>query len=347
MGQGNARTENVKSRAAVVEELRRAGRVLAVTHINPDGDAMGSMAALGHIVQALGHEARLYCETPPPPHLAWLALPAPVVRSLAELGAWTPDLIVALDCADDKRAGREMQLHFRRCAAGGSCCTACVDHHVGTPHFARINWADPAYAATGAMVADLARDLGVPLTGGLAEALYLALVADTGTFSFTNTNAHALRLAADILEGGLPLADFMAVYENNWTLNRMRLWGRLMTEAKLECDGAVAVSVVPQEYFDQFGSPKSDLEFFASWLRRLRGVRVVLYVRASLMGSKVSLRSMGDVNVRKIAVRFGGGGHDTAAGVDLACPPHEAAGRLLAAIREALDCEKTYHTPRS
>ncbi len=333
--------------AAIAARIKAAKRILAVTHANPDGDALGSLAAMGHIAVSLGIDTRLFCESPLPDHLAWLPLPAPLARTTADLTAWRPDLVVFLDCADEQRAGQQMEDFIKACRAAGGiprpdgdvCASTelmCIDHHVGNPLFADHNWVNPASCATGAMVADLALELGLPLSGQLGEAVYLALSSDTGSFTYANTTAQALDLAALIVKEGLSIANFTEKYENNWSLARMHLWGALMREVSLHCGGAAAMSVVTQETLDRFGAERTDLENYASWLRRIKGVRVVILVRVSANGSKVSLRSMGDVDVREIAAMFGGGGHMAAAGADMPMPPAEAAESILDAVHTVL-----------
>ena len=333
---------STSSPAPVIDLLHASTRVLAVTHMNPDGDAIGSLAAFGRVALALGKDVRLYCVTPIAAHLAWLPLPAPLVRSLAELETWQPDLVVVLDCADEKRAGEEMEallVAVKAAPRAHGPATACIDHHTGNPLFAHANWVDSTQSATGAMVALLAKEFGQPLSGGLGEALYLALVSDTGSFSYANTTALALQLAADIVADGLNVAAFTSKYENNWSIARLHLWGQIMAEVDLYCDGALVVSVVTQEHLDRFEAKPTDLENFASWLRRIQGVRVVLFARVSRKGTKISLRSMGDVNVRDVAAKFGGGGHVGAAGIELAVKPQEAAAMVLAELQTVLACK--------
>ncbi len=331
--------------APLIQALRDASRVLIATHENPDGDAIGSTAALAHLALALGKDVRLYCVTEPPTQLSWLPLPAPLVSSFASLDGWSPDCLLVADCGDAHRAGPEMAAYCAACAGNGAlppgappaCLTLSIDHHLGNPGFARHNWVDPGFCATGGMVAELAASLGVPLAGDLGEALYLALVSDTGSFSFSNTNAHALSLAAEIVRSGLSPADFTSKYENNWSIARMHLWGAAMSEVRMECGGSVVVSVVTGEHLERFNALPTDLENYASWLRRLEGVRVVLFARLREEGgSKISLRSMGDVDVRAVAAQFGGGGHRGAAGITMPQEPHEAARRVLEAVCLAL-----------
>ncbi len=320
----------------VAHSLAAAERILAVTHVSPDGDAVGSLVGLSHIAAFLGKDTRLFCETSLPPHLNWLTSPTPVLSSLDELAGWLPDLVVFLDCADDRRAGAAVSLFTQSCRGKGKLQTLCIDHHLANPLFADVNWVDPAMSATGVMVALLAKELGLTLQGDLGEAICLAIVSDTGSFTYANTSALALELTAEIVRNGLSMAEFTTKHENNWTLGRMQLWGELMKGVRLLCGGKVVVSVVTDEILDRYGAPRSDLEGYASWLRRLADTKVVLLARPSREGSKISLRSMGDVDVQEIASEFGGGGHKGAAGIDMPDQPHDAALKVLAGICRAL-----------
>lgn len=321
---------------AVSRSISRAGRVLAVTHENPDGDAAGSLAALGHIALALGADLRLYCETPVPAYLNWIHYPSPVIASCDALEGWLPDLVVYLDCAEEMRAGEAIVQFVRACREKTAVETVCIDHHVANRRYADVNWVDASMSATGCMVALLAKEKGIPLAGGLGEALCLAIISDTGSFSFGNTNALALELTAEIVNNGLSMADFTVKYENHWTLNRMHLWGALMKEVQLLCRGKVVVSVVTDEILALYNTSGSDLEGYASWLRRLENSKVIILARPGRRGCKISLRSMGDVDVQKIAAEFGGGGHKGAAGIDMALPPAEGALKVVEGVCRAL-----------
>ena len=329
---------------AVESAVVSARRTLIVSHVNPDGDAVGSCAALARIIQELGNDARIFLRSGVPDFLSWLVLSAPVVRSLDELGDWKPELVLFADCGDEARAGDDISAFMRGenpRLPRHEIMTANIDHHVSNPLFADVNWVDPGRSATGELVGLLADNLEIPLSGILGEALYLALVSDTGSFSYVNTSADCLAMASRIVSLGLDLGRFTANYENNWTLDRMHLWGRLMSEVSLHEEGTVACSIVPRHYLLELGLKRSSLEGFASWLRKLRGVRVALFVREDGPSQvKISLRSMGDVNVHEVAALFGGGGHAAAAGADLALSPEEAAKRVLETL-----C-KTLRTPR-
>lgn len=319
--------------------LSHSKRLLAVTHSNPDGDAIGSLTAFGHIAKALGIDVRLYCDSVVPDYLDWVEYPSRPVTSLAELGGWQPDTVVFLDCADAQRAGDEMAAFLAARPSGVTF--GCIDHHRGNPLFADVNWVDPSIAATGVMVALIARELGIPLSGGLGEAVYLAIVSDTGSFSFSNTSALALELAAEIVRNGLSLADFTDKYENVWTLQRLQLWGTLMRGVKILCNGKIVLSIVTDEVLREYDALPADIEGYASRLRQLKGSRIVIVVRSKGSGCKVSMRSSGEVDVQKIAAQFGGGGHKSAAGVDMPQQPFEAAEIILKAACDFLGEEYT------
>ena len=233
-----------------------------------------------------------------------------------------PGLIVALDSGDAGRLGEELQTLLKEVPVVN------IDHHQGNPGYgSAANWVDPAMSATGEMVGHLAEALGLSLEGALAEAVYVALASDTGSFSYGNTRASTLRMAARLLEGGLDIASVRARLDNNWSESKLRLWGRLMSEARILDNGKLGVSIVSRALLRECGASREDAEGFVEQLRKIRGVRVALLLReeereGSIM-TKVSLRSSGADDVRKVAAQFGGGGHKNAAGATVDLPPEK------------------------
>ena len=325
----------------LADAITKAERVLVATHVNPDGDAIGSAVALTHIAQRNGAEARILLGTGLPDFLSWLPLPAPTVKNLKELGGWTPDLLLLADCGEINRAEPDLAAVLAGKDLPGpdwkNLVVANLDHHVSNIGYGHLNWVEPSRSATGELAGLLAEHMGIPLSGELGEAVYLALVADTGNFSFANTGPDCLAMAARLVAGGLDIADFTSKYENTWNIAKMRLWGRLLSEVRLHADGAVAYSIVPKNYLDDLGLTKADLDGFAAWLRRLRGVRVGLFIREDRPSfCKISLRSMGDFDVNAVAALYGGGGHAAAAGAELPLPPAAVAEKVLADIEARL-----------
>lgn len=180
------------------------------------------------------------------------------------------------------------------------------------------NWVDPGMAATGQMVAAVADAAGVPLTGELAQCVYLSLVSDTGSFTHGNTSAAVFTLAARLVANGLDAAAMREKLDNQWSMPKTKLWGKLMQTLSLECDGMVAVCPVTMEEIGSFGAVREDLEGFAEQMRRIKGVRVAVLIRQDPGNRcKLSLRSSGSDDVRSVAALFGGGGHLNAAGATI------------------------------
>ncbi len=326
---------------SLADAITKAKRVLVATHLNPDGDAIGSAVALAHIALHKGADVRILLRAGLPDFLSWLPLPSPYVKTLAELESWTPDLLLLADCGEVNRAGSELAAALSGSALPGdgwkNLIVVNIDHHVSNISYGHLNWVEPSRSATGELVGLLAEHMGIPLAGAIGEALYLALVADTGNFSFANTGPDCLAMAARLVAAGLDIGAFTAKYENTWNLSKMRLWGRLLSEVRLNADGAIAYSVVPASYLDELGLTKADLDGFAAWLRRLRGVRVGLFIREDGPSfCKISLRSMGDFDVNAIAALYGGGGHAAAAGAELSLPPAAVVEKVLADIAARL-----------
>ena len=314
--------------------FREADDFLVVAHHNPDGDALGATAALAHLLLFLGKRVRLYNESGVPEDLAWLDLGAPLVSRLADLHDFTPRVAVIADCAEPDRTGGEFAAAL---AAGRFSHVVVIDHHTGTPVFGDIRWVEPHAAATCLLVGELAQSMGHDLSGPLGEAVYLGLVSDTGSFTFANTGADVFDMAAVIARRGLDLDSFTARRANNWTLPRLHVWGELFCGTKLAHDGQIAYAVAPEGLLEQYGLDNRALEEFVSWLRRLRGVHVGIFIRPDGPGkSKVSLRSSSEVDVQKIAARLGGGGHKNAAGVALNAPVNEALHILLPLAGDAV-----------
>lgn len=329
------------SLASAIAALEGKKRVLIATHMNPDGDAIGAASALAHVCKAKGADCRLLFVTGLPDFLLWLPLPCPWMRTVEELHGWTPDLVVAVDCGDAHRTGNlaGFFLSGKPPAQGwGGAATLNIDHHLGNPLFAMHNWADHSRSATGEMIGMLAEHLDIRLKGNLGLAVYLALVSDTGNFSYSNTTAEAFAMASRIVGNGLDVGAFSSLWENNWSLNRMHLWGRLLKEISLHANGAVACSIGPKAYLDELGLRRFDLDGFASWLRKIKGVRVGVFIREDRPDfCKVSLRSIGgDVDVRAVAARFGGGGHAAAAGAEVDMPAQKVAGIIIAELEKVL-----------
>ena len=324
------------ARAAAARDLAAAfapGRhVVLTTHVNADGDGVGSEVGLWHLLASQGVTATIANPTPIPSRFHFL-LPNGADRSdRAVKEIERADLIVVLDIGDLGRVG---DLGHRITAR--AVPVLCIDHHVSPgslPPGPRL--IDPAATATAELVHDLAVSLGWTITPECARALYVGILTDTGGFRFSNTTPRALRVAAALLEIGV---DPESIYEQVYASSpegRIRLLAEVLETLVVE-PGGMAWVTVPPGALERHGAEADDLDGIVEFARSVAGTRLALLFRQLANGRvKVSLRSRGAVDVAALAQRFGGGGHVKAAGASLEGAMGEVQATVLAAAREYL-----------
>jgi phosphoesterase RecJ-like protein len=317
--------------AGIAAMLRERDNILVAAHAGPDGDAIGATAAMGWLLQGLGKRFALYNPSGLPESYAWVRLPQRLLSSLEVLG-FVPELLVTLDCGDAQRLGPELAQLIETLPSIN------LDHHLGNPHFGSLgNWVDPDMAATGQMIAEVARAAGASLSGGLAEGICLSLVSDTGSFAFGNAGAAVFRLMADMADGGLDYAGLRERMDTQWSLARSALWGRLLGKVESRCDGRLLLCVIRRKDLEDCEAAAEDLEGFVELLRRHKGVELAATLREVTPDRcKLSMRSIGGVDARALALRFGGGGHTNAAGATMLEPVDGALKSVIAVARDML-----------
>ncbi|QJT10602.1 DHH family phosphoesterase [Oceanidesulfovibrio marinus] len=289
----------------ILNILRTEDNFLVAGHATPDGDAYGSAVAVCFLLKTLGKRFVHYAANGTPPSMDWLGHPDMAHTSL---DGFTPGWSIVLDSGDISRLDPEAA------AAVVPEHTVNIDHHLGNSQFGALNWVDPSEPAVGTMVAQLARRLDIPLAGDLGEAVYLAIVSDTGHFSYGNTRPETLELAAEIVRLGLDLGAFNAKLEKSWTPQRLQLWSHALGESVLHCDGKIGMVRIRKDILEQTHSTRYDCDGLVEIMRRVKSVRIAVSLRETEDGVKVSLRSHGDDNVQQVAQRLGGGGHKNASG---------------------------------
>lgn len=323
----------------VAEAVRGLDHVLIAAHVNLDGDALGSMAAAGWVLKALGRRFTLYSPTGQPATLAFLPLPARLHTSLAHL-PFAPESALLLDCDTPGRLGRELA----DCVADFASVN--IDHHLGGPGMGTVaNWVTPEAAATAQLMACVALALGLPLTGELADAIALGLITDTGGFCHGNTTADVFELCALLSRGGCRIAELREQLDSGWSMGRLHLWSRLLGRVRLACDERVAICPVFREDLRECHASREEMEGLVDWFRRIKGVRVAALLREEGReegeeSCKFSLRSRGWVDVRVMAQALGGGGHRNAAGGTIDLPMAAAEGVLLETVGAALAAQE-------
>ena len=315
-------------RDAVAQAIRESRTVLVTGHRSPDGDSLGSLLALGLILRHLGKDYTLYGPDPVPYPFHGLPGWEQVRDHLPDTARY--DLVIAVDTGDESLLGPSVPSAARRGRL------AVNDHHASARHFGDLRWSEPDAAATGVLVAGLADVLVVPLDAELAAPLWCALHTDTGGFRYSSTDAKVLHLAARLVETGLSPWDLsVQIYEQN-PLARVRLMGLALSSLSLAADGQVACLTITQDMLWVTGADHTMLDGLINYARGIAGVEVAVQLLQRGDDCRVALRSKGRVDVGRLAMRLGGGGHPNAAGCVLHGTPEEVQAQVLAVLEEAL-----------
>lgn len=315
---------------ALLEAIRNGHHFVVVSHVSPDGDAIGSGLATARILQAMGKGAVVWNRDLTPPLFG--ALPGGErihTGSLPPAGfPDTFDHALVLECPQLDRTGIETHL--------GDLHILNVDHHLGNEQYGEVNWVDTAAPAVGELIYRLARAAHVELDEVTASLLLLTLVTDTGGFRFSNASARAFESAAEMVrDGARPELVGEWLYENR-TLPSLRLVGAMLETLEVAAtDSRIATAVVTQAMYAASGASAADTEGLVDYPRSIAGVRAVALLRQldEPESWKVSLRSRGDVDVQRLALRHGGGGHRNAAGCQLEGPLDVVRSRIIDELR--------------
>jgi phosphoesterase RecJ-like protein len=300
------------SHAQLLQAIHETERFLLTTHERPDGDAIGSLAAMQLVLSAIGKDSLAFVaadEFPLPYEYRFIRLEGLVTEPPEDL---CERVLVFLDCGNIDRTSADQLKHEDHRILN-------IDHHHDNTRFGTINHVDGTASCTAEMVWDLMNELGVELTPAIGEALYVGLVTDTGRFMYDNTGPRAHEMAAELLEGGVDgHGIFRRLYEG-MPQGKLELLARGLTHVKRYDGGLLTVSHLTLEDYRVTGADESYSEGIVDHLRSVEGTAVAALVRDLLTGEtprrKVSLRATdGRVDVSRIARSLGGGGHRRAAG---------------------------------
>ena len=329
-------TGSTAERRAFHEFVARHRRLLLTTHINPDGDGLGSEVAMALWLRAGGHEVGVLNDSPVPAAFEFLTRMQPMEMfepGLAERRFEEADALIVLDTSNRQRMGRLGPLLDRHVLP-----VAVVDHHVSHANgFGQVNVIEPEASATGEIVYDLIREAGAPITREIAEALYVALITDTGSFRFSNTDSHAHRMAAELLGHGLDPQRLHIQVSAHASAGRLRFFGEVLTRLEMLDAGRLAVLEAAPEQFERHGLVGADTDGLVDLPRSISGLEIVALFSELEPGKvKVSLRSTGRVAIDQVCARLGGGGHPHAAGVLLRGTRAQARERILPELHRLL-----------
>jgi bifunctional oligoribonuclease and PAP phosphatase NrnA len=308
----------------IVAFIKEHQRFALASHINPDGDSIGSLLALTLGLRALGKKVDALSADPVP--FAYCRLPG---VSLIQRPAQTSqgyDGAVLLECSRPERAGME-GLDLRPWII--------IDHHLSCRPEGLLNWIDPSYGATGQMILRLLEALGVRITPDIATNLYAALLTDTGSFQFNNTTPRELHDAARLAEYGANPSEIAEMVYNANQASKVLLMGKVLSQLHLEAEGRIAWVVMDRLTMEAAGALPEDTEGIIQHLMSIHTVQLAAFFKqdGELSRFRVSLRSKGFLDVSAVAQRFSGGGHRNAAGFTV----HQTLERGIPFILETLN----------
>ena len=288
----------------VWNKILNSNHIVLAAHINPDGDALGSSLSMYPILKNLGKKVTIFNITKPlPKYLDFLPNFNKITNKLPK----NYDLLISFDCGSFDRLGIEEKPSF----------LINIDHHISNTKYGDINIIDPKAASSSQVVYNLLKANGVDINKEAAICIYTALVTDTGSFQYESVNDKVFEMAADLVKSGVK-PDFVAkmLFERD-RLSRLRLLAKAYDTIELCCDGKVAFVEVTKEMMEITGAIKDDTDTIVNSVRAIASVEVACMLREDEEGIKISFRSKNYVDVSKIAVKYGGGGHIRAAGATI------------------------------
>lgn len=311
-------------------ELNRT--FLLASHTHPDGDAIGSLLALGLALTAMGKAVVLYNESPIPAVYRFLPSVHTVTQQLPPERYF--DAVVLLDCGDLERVGAaadrlsQMPLLIN------------IDHHVTNTQFGHLRWIDVDACATAEIIYRLIKSMPVKIDGGIATAIYTGILTDTGSFRFSNTNHAAFVICAEMISRGANPYEVAQHVYGTYSLGRIKLLNLALDSLEISPNGRLSVMTLTQRMLRETRTQAEDIDGIINYARRIEDVKVAALIHELSGGNgsmprghrqfHVSLRSDGSVDVADIAARYGGGGHASASGFSAETTLGELKTRLMA-----------------
>lgn len=313
--------------AATAARLLQSKRPLLTVHIHPDGDAIGAMLGLYWLLKGKNVEPTMVVDDSIPAVFQNL-MGADLIRPFTS-DKTEADLLVVLDASDESRIGRVREM------VDPTVTVLNIDHHISNTGFSDLRWLDGGAAATAEMITRLAEHWQYGYeTVGVAEALYTGIATDSGFFRYANTTPQTMRLAARLVEAGVE-PNVVSDRIETQPAQMLKVLAEVLSSLELHKNGKLAMISIPLEQYNS----DIDSDSFIRYPRYIEGVEVAVLLKgASFDATRVSMRSR-ELDVSRVALQFGGGGHKRAAGCTISLPLSEARTVIIQTLSEALDNE--------
>ena len=308
------------------DEILRRQRFLLTSHARPDGDSIGSQLAMAFALDALGKQVRIVNADAAPDH--YQDFPGMQRIEIADRVSAEADAVIVMECGDLSRTGvAGLEGHY----------LINIDHHLGNRMYGALNWHDESAAACGEMVFDLIQALGVPFSEEIATHIYLAILTDTGSFHHGNVTPRTFDICRQTVEAGVnPAAMARRVFDSN-SFGKLKLIGALLDSMQLLDDGRLAVLYMDDTMLSACNCTSNDTEGLINLPLTAREIQAVVFFKMTASDAvRVSMRSKYDVDVRRVANEFGGGGHKNAAGFTVTGPLADVQPRIFQLLTGAI-----------
>ena len=301
------------------ELLQKQDQFLIITHKRPDGDTLGSSAALCRGLRRMGKQAFLF----PNPQVTDTYMPT-VEPYFAPVG-FAPEYVIAVDCADSGMFTQGFDGHV----------DMAIDHHPANPGYADHTLVMAEKAACGEIVLLVLKELGCGIDEEMASAMYMAISTDTGCYAYSNTTADCHRATAELMELGAKSQSLNKILFRTSTAARLQLEGMVYTSLRRFHNGEINFAVITLDMMAKAGCTEDDCDDLASLPGKIKGNKISATIRELEPGfCKVSVRTGTEIDASAVCAKFGGGGHKMAAGCELRATPDETVEQLLKAVYE-------------
>ncbi|MCX5702414.1 MAG: bifunctional oligoribonuclease/PAP phosphatase NrnA [Candidatus Omnitrophica bacterium] len=317
----------------VVSCIKNNNNFLITTHINLEGDALGSEMAFYRLLKKMGKRATIINEDDVPYGYDFLPHLGRIKKFENDMKNIRFDCFVALDCSFLKRCGKVSRLNSKDKPILN------IDHHISNENFGDINWVEPSCSSCAEMIYKLYKKLGLPLDKGIAIPLYVGMLTDTGSFRYPNTTSSTHKAVSELFKYNLNISDIHKNIYQNIPLKDVLLLNKILPMLRCACSGKVAWFQIKRD-ISRIKTSFDLTENILSFARVIKGVEVVALFKEKPDQRgyvRVNLRSQGAVDVNKVAAFFAGGGHKTASGATVKGNIDQVRKRVLAKIKESLD----------
>lgn len=309
----------------LIKKINESNKIAIFNHVNPDGDAFGSAYALKIALNSMGKQAEVFLREGDENLKEFKALCG---NECSNLDVRDCDLKIAVDCADFDRLDVFKEQFFGN--------TAAIDHHITHQSFAQTTVVCADAPATGEIIFDLIKELNIPLTKEIAHNLYMAIMCDTGSFKYSSTTAKTHLVAAELIKTGIDFAELTKRLFDTKSIEYLNMYKKGIEDLEMYQYGKIALLYFSEADFAQAGINEVDADGIVNLPNSIEGVIVGVYIRQRDTAFKVSLRSTGVVDVAKIAVAFGGGGHKCASGFLIKKSIEEVKNEVVGEIKKYL-----------